>query len=283
MTRYTYSVAHTSARPNTQRAIVVLLLVTGVTLLALAHSGNGAVGAMRARMMGILQPALSAISRPVTSVREMVGDVHDLFNTFDENRKLKAENDALRHWQAAALALKAENDSLRALAAYQPVQQVSYATARVISTSAGVFGHSLLIDVGSDDGILDLQPVIDAHGLIGRVTEVNRHSARVLLLSDVLSRVPVVTGTSRQRAILAGTGGDLLRLSFLSADSSIALGEQVTTTEEGGLIPGGIAIGTVFRHDNSGYLVQPARSLTSPEYVRVVQFTNGVPAASPTH
>jgi rod shape-determining protein MreC len=270
-----YSFSAASARPRRERLLVVVLLVTGVTLLALASSGSSAIGGARARMMAMLQPALAVVLKPVDAVHNATDGVHHFFATMDENRKLKAENDALRHWQSVAMGLKSENESLRQLANYQPVQEISYVSARVLSSSAGDFVQSLMIDAGKDDGILNLQPVVDTNGLVGRVVELGSHSARVLLLSDVASRVPVVTGDSRQRALLTGTGNELLRLNYVEPDAHIKLGELVTTTQEGGLIPGGIPVGTVFRHDESGYLVKPVRSLSRAEYVRVVQFTDG--------
>lgn len=279
MTRYTYSVASsTAARPLAQRAIVALLLVTGIVLLALARTGNPALSGARARLLGVVEPALSAVARPVSAVRDMARGTHDFFAANEENRTLRAENDALRHWQSAALELKAQNDSLRQLAGYAPVEHVSYVTARVVSANASGVGHSLVIDAGAADGISLLQPVVDAYGLVGRIIELAPHSARVLLLSDVNSHVPVVTGDSRQHAILTGTGSDMLQLSFLPADAPVALGEKVATTEEASLIPGGVAVGSVFRKDESGIFVKPVRPLAQPEFVRVIEFSSGVSA-----
>ncbi len=106
---------------------------------------------------------------------------------------------------------------------------------------------------------------------MGRVVDVGEHTARVLLLSDSSSRVPVISGNSRQHAILAGTGDELLRPTFVGGDSqNIALGEPITTTSEGGLIPDSVMVGTVFRRDANGVLVKPTRPLARAEYVRVM-------------
>jgi hypothetical protein len=70
---------------------------------------------------------------------------------------------------------------------------------------------------------------------------------------------------------LAGTGDELLRMTFVGGDSqTIALGEPVMTTSEGGLIPDSVMVGTVFRRTNNGLLVKPNRPLASAEYVRVM-------------
>lgn len=268
--RYAYSSAHAQAKTPTQRVVVAVLLVTGVTLLVLAKAQHPTLLAARGKMLDMTRPVLSALSQPVSASKELASDTRAIFTAAEDNKRLSAENDTLRHWQSVAMSLKAENESLRGLMGYQPVERVSYTTAKIIGSGAQAFGSTLIINAGAEDGIAALQPVIDAYGLVGRVVEVAKHTSRVMLLSDVGSRVPVITGTSRQRAILAGTGSDMLRLSFAEAES-FTLGEPVTTTEEAGLIPGGIAVGSIFKRDAQGYLVKPQRSLTSAEYVRVIQ------------
>lgn len=269
--RYSYSVAHSPARPAFQRALVALLALTGVTLLALARTQHPAVLNLRLHLLEWMQPVMGAISQPVRVTKEFARSTGAVFDAAEENRQLRAENERLRHWQSVALALRAENESLRALMAYQPVEGASYATARVIGQSPTNFGRLLTINAGSGAGIAPLQPVIDAYGLVGRVLEVAPHSSRVLLLSDVTSRIPVITGNSRQRAILVGTGGGMLRLNFLTSGAKLALGEPVVTTQDGALIPGGIMIGQLFRRDAAGYLVKPVRPLAQSEYLRVIQ------------
>lgn len=268
--RYHYSVANSQTRTPMQRAIVALLVVTGVTLLVLAKSQHPAMTKLRLQMLEMLRPAMGAISQPVNATKKLASSTGAVLNTAEENRLLKAENENLRHWQSVALALKAENEALRALTGYQPVAQVSYVTGRVIGQSPATFGQFLTLNAGGEQGIEPFEPVVDAFGLVGRALEVAPNTTRVMLLSDVGSRVPVMTGTTRQRAILSGTGGELLRLSFMAEDATITLGEQVVTTQEGDLIPGGIAVGTVFKKDDSGYLVKPMRPLAQAEYLRVI-------------
>ena len=272
--RYATTYSHsTSSRSWVGRGFTALLIITGITLLILSRAHNPWVGTLRAHVTDVVSPAIGWVSQPVTGVRSLLRNKKALFNAFDENIKLKEENDTLRRWQSVAQSLKAENDALRALAGYQPVSHVRYVTARVVSQSPGGYGESLTINAGAEEGVKTLQPVIDAYGLIGRTTDVGAHSSRVLLLSDSSSRVPVVSAAARMHALAAGTGADdaLLKLTFVGGDASaIALGEQIVTTEEGGLIPGGIIIGTVFRRDKDGLRVKPLRPLAQSEYVRVV-------------
>jgi rod shape-determining protein MreC len=284
--RYSYSPAQSHARPAMQRAIIALLLITALTLLVLARSQNPTLQHLRMRMLDMARPLMDVISQPVSATKRAATNTGAVFNAAEENRQLRAENERLRHWQSVAQALKAENDSLRALMSYRPVEQVSYVTARVIGQSPSGFGQLLTLNAGSADGLESLQPVIDMYGLVGRTLEVGAHTSTVMLLSDVGSRVPVITANTRQRAILSGMGSDLLRLNFLNEDVQLTLGEPVVTTQEGDLIPGGIAVGTVFKREGSAYLIKPIRSLAQAEYLRVILAMSQaarpiVPAAAP--
>lgn len=268
--RYNYHVSRTQAKPATQRMVVALLIIAGVTLLVLAKAQHPTLLNLRLRLLDMLRPVMTVVSQPVTATRKLATQTGQVLDVAEENRRLRSENETLRHWQSVAQALKAENEALRDLQDYHPVEAASYVTARVIGQSPSTFGQFLTINAGSIDGTKTMQPVVDAYGLIGRTMEVSGHTSRVMLLSDVGSRVPVILGNSRQRAILAGTGGELLRLSFLGDDVKPQLGDSVVTTQEGALIPGGIKVGTVFKRDSSGFLVKPLRPLAQAEYLRVI-------------
>lgn len=268
--RYAYSYGNSTPRHHwRQRVLVSVMALIALALLAFSHKPFAQ--GVRTKLLTISAPALELVATPVHVFREVVADKDAFFAAIEENKKLREENETLHHWQAVALALKAENESLRGLSGYQPVENVKYVTARVVGQSAKAYGANITLNAGSREGIAPYQPVIDGQGLIGRVTVVSENTAQVMLLSDANSRVPVITGTTRQHAILAGTGEDLLRLTFLDGDpKAITLGEPVATTEEGALIPGGILVGSIFRRDEQGLVVKPARSLASAEYVRVV-------------
>jgi rod shape-determining protein MreC len=271
--RYSTNYTEASSRSLIHRLLIALLVILSLTLLVLTRAHNPGVDRLRARLMDITTPVVEFVSTPVSGVRALIRDKNALLGAFEENKQLREEADTLRHWQAVAQALKAENDALRNLAGYQPIEAAKYITARVVGQAPSGYSASIMINAGSAEGIDELQPVIDAYGLVGRVVDVGEHSARVLLLSDSASRIPVVSANGRIHAILAGTGSgdELMRLTFLGADGAgIAVGEQIVTTEEGSLIPGGVLIGTVFRRDSSGLSVKPLRPLAQSEYVRVI-------------
>lgn len=267
-------IAQASASPKLliQRGLMVVCVLTGVTLLVLGRANHPFLASARIHTLQMLSPVLEVVRSPVESFREFRTYLGEVSATYSQNLALREENEGLRRWQSVAVALQAENQALRELMQYQPVARSRYITAKVIADLQGAGAHSLLLNAGEAQGVQRYQPVVDAHGLIGRVLEVSRSNARVLTLSDANSRIPVTTGETRTRAILSGTGGDTLRLTFMAPGAMPKAGEAILTTDDGALMPAGVMVGTVVRVSDDEVLVKPVRPLGAPDYVRVIHY-----------
>ncbi|HTI84989.1 MAG TPA: rod shape-determining protein MreC, partial [Alphaproteobacteria bacterium] len=142
----------------------------------------------------------------------------------------------------------------------------------VIGESGGPFARSVLINAGSSDGLSRGQAVVNGDGLVGRLTDVGDSAARVLLLTDLNSRVPVVIEETRERAILAGDNSDRPTLAYLPPDARITSGQRVVTSGNGGVLPPGLQIGTVSVGRDGVPRVQPFVNWSKIEFVRIVDF-----------
>jgi rod shape-determining protein MreC len=273
MARWRDSTSRTasSTRLIVQRAVTVLLIITALTLITLSRLQNPSVLSVRMAVLEGLSPLFEAMGAPVKSWHRLEAGVTGVFTTHRENQRLKRENDTLRHWQSVAMALRAENQALRTLMQYQPVEGATYISAKVTGQLGGTFRQGLLINAGREEGVQLYQAVVDAHGLIGRVVTMSDHSAEVLLMTDVTSRIPVISASSRDRGILVGTGGEMMQLAFLSPNHQMKVGDMVVTTEDGGLMPPSILVGTIFSITKGTVLVRPLRPADAPEFVRIVQ------------
>ncbi len=233
--------------------------------------------------MTVVSPVFDALSRPAQAWRDTKQWMADVSQMRADNARLRQENDALKHWQSVAMALEAENKELRRMIGYHPVAETAYIGARIIAYNESALGHSILIDSGFDDGVRAHQAVISSDGLIGRTTQVTAHSARVLLLTDMNARVPVVGANSREKAVMAGEGGTMPTLRFLDAGSTLGVGELLVTSEDGGVLPAGIAVGKVFsRVEKDGQVtirVRPIADAKKAIFVRVVSHDTPLEAA----
>ena len=151
--------------------------------------------------------------------------------------------------------------------------KIDFITARVIADTSGAFVRSVVIGAGRQSSVRTGYPVVNADGLVGRVVEIGRGSARVLLPTDLNSRIPVVIGSKNVRAILAGDNGSQPRLTYLAPDAVIAIGDEVSTSGVGGIFPRGLRIGTV-AGDVSAGRVKLRADMDELEYVSVLFFDN---------
>jgi rod shape-determining protein MreC len=100
--------------------------------------------------------------------------------------------------------------------------------------------------------------------------EAGRHSSRVLLVTDLNSRIPVIVQNTRTKAILAGKNTDMLSLERLPIDSGLAPGQRVVTSGDGGQLPPDIPVGTIVSVGKEGIVVQPLADIDILTHVQVV-------------
>ena len=174
-----------------------------------------------------------------------------------------------------------ENRRLRAQANVVPEPVPNIITGRVVADTGGVFARSLLITAGARHGARKGQAALAAQGLVGRLTEVGARSSRVLLLTDINSRVPVVLEESRARAILVGTNRDRPELSFLRGKAGVAPGDRIVTSGVAGMFPPGLPVGTVTAVDESQILVELFIEESRLELVTLLDFGPGGLVADP--
>lgn len=249
-----------------------LLLVIGlsVTLMVVGKAEPEAMGRVRAAVVDVFAPVLDGLSRPVETVNQMIAEVRGLLALRTENAELTEAVARLRRWEQAARRLEHENAALRALLGLRLEAKPAFVSARVIGDSASAFVRTVLVNVGAGDGIAAGQAALTGEGLAGRVVEVGRRASRVLLVTDLNSRVPVVIEGSGERAIAAGDNSDTLRLEYLPLEYAPALGARVVTSGHGGVLPPGLPVGVVVAVGEAGVRVEPAADLARLEFVRLV-------------
>jgi rod shape-determining protein MreC len=155
------------------------------------------------------------------------------------------------------------------------------ATGRAISESRGPFSNAKLIDVGSAKGVRIGNPVVTEHGLVGRVTGVTGGVSRVVLLTDVASRTPVMIERTDARAMLTGDGGDSPRLEFIRGSGSIKAGDRILSSGDGGGLPRGLPVGVAAKGVDGAWRVKLFSDHGAIDYVRVLLFQSFGQLVSP--
>jgi len=255
-----------------QRFAYVGLIVAAFALMMLGKIDAVLVEGARTLVTDTVAPILDVVSKPVASASKFAREVENLWDMHEENEALREDNMRLIQWQATALQLEAENRSLRELLKFSPDPNLAYITGRVIADTGGAFAHSLLLNAGSRDGIRKGQAVVTSVGLVGRIAGVGSRSSRILLISDLNSRIPVVVEPGRVRAILAGDNTNTLRIIHLPPGSILTPGDRVVTSGHGGAFPVGLAVGVVSSVGENGAAVKPYVERDRLELVRVIDY-----------
>jgi len=226
----------------------------------------------RAQVTDAVAPILDAVSRPLEILQNMIGEGKTLLALREENARLRTAHDRLMQWQAVARKLENENKALKELLNFEQPSSTKSISARVIGDSGGAFARTMILNAGSKAGVRKGLAVITGAGLVGRVQEVGLRSSRLLLLSDLNSRIPVVIESSRVRGVVAGTNGETLRLVHLPPDVVTAPGDRIVTSGHGGALPPGLPIGVVSAVNDSLIEVEPFVDPSRLEIVRVVDY-----------
>ena len=257
-----------------QRFYFLLLIMAAIALMMVGRMDPLLVDQARARVTDAVAPILDVFSRPAATVANVIEYGRQLVELHAENQRLREENARLQQWQQVALRLEAENGSLRSLLAYKPDPAASFVTARVIADPGGAFVRTLVVTAGRRDGVKRGQAAMAGQGLIGRVVQVGEWSSRILLITDLNARIPVVLETSRQRAMLSGDNSERPRLMYLPRGAEVTAGERVFTSGHGGLFPPGLPVGMAEVAQGQVRVV-PMVDMARIEHVQLVDF--GIP------
>ncbi len=255
-----------------QRFAFVLLVGSAFALMLLGRFDNSAVERARLGIIDAFTPILDVVSRPVSAANAVVRDIGELIELRTELARVKEENERLLQWQTVARRLEAENAAFRSLLSAKIETSSFVVAARVVADAGGPFVRTVLLNAGRRDGVAKGQAVVNAEGMVGRIAEVGERSSRVLLLSDLNSRVPVVNERSGQRGVLAGDNSEWPQLVFLPNQAQVQPGDPIVTSGHGGLLPPGLPIGIVASTGDGGVRVQPLVNWHRLEFVRVVRY-----------
>jgi len=251
------------------RWIFAGLAALGLAILILGRIDHPAIAEARSHVLDLASPLLDVLARPIARIDAGLEWVGSLGELAEENARLRAENRRLRRWQSTSLALERENDRLRGLLNAPGLDVEPITTARVIGVPGGPFVRSVILAAGREHGVRDNQPVLVPGGLVGRVLEAGERASRVLLITDLNSRVPVRLENSETTAIARGRNDALLELAFLDPEVQVSTGEHVFTTGDGGIFPPDVLVGRV-AEAGERVTVRPAALLERLNFVQVV-------------
>ncbi len=257
------------------------VIATGLLLVLLARVNPDGAARMRGVMLDLVTPIWNVVRTPFDGAGRAADWAGDYVGAVGRNRTLETQLAAARQELQRA---SADRQALAALKRLQHVREPTrtvVATARIVSATSGSVVRSAMIAVGRSDGVIPGLPVIGADGLIGRTVEAGSNAARVLLLTDPASRIPVTILRTGQAALAVGTNRPSLELhDRVGADVPLQAGDRLVTSGDGGVFPPGIPVGTIINAAEPP-AIRPAANPVGAAYVTIEAAYLGLPAEVP--
>ncbi len=264
-----------SRRDQNRQFIAYLIAIGGIMagLLLAIVSVVDPVGfsALRSAAREVATPVARA-GRTVTSQLAGLDDsIAAYFAAGSQNQQLRRELDETRRQLVAASNLTEENRQLRKLLDLQEQQQDAVAHGFLMSSSVTSVRRFAALSIGQLSGVAPNMSVRAADGLIGRVVDAGPNSARVMLLTDASSVVPVRRASDGLPAMASGRGLRDLEIRTLNiANNPFRPGDILVTSGIGGVFRPNVPVAIIVRRDAEGGLARPLAEPATADVVAVL-------------
>ena len=268
---------------NRRRTILALIVLTAVTLITLDVRGAGPISAVRGGAHDVVNPIAGASDAVFSPVGDWIDGVTSAASLKDENARLRRRLDSTRGQQASARAATEENKELKKLLDLPFVEEADSIAAPVVDGAPSNFEFTVQIGKGESDGVGVDMPVVTGAGLVGRVLEVSRDRATVLLIQDPESGVGIKIEKSGATGVVKGRGdSNTVRVDFVDPNAAVTKGEIVYTSgQQNSRFPSAIPVGTVSKVTKTrgdlqqDILVKPLVDVSRLDYVKVLRPSSG--------
>ena len=243
-----FSIAIRSAflkKGNKQKFSLLALIIASLVLLSLESINSKTLNFVRSAIKDVIYRTSFIASIPGNTISPMFITVQSHFKIYEENKLLKLKIQQLKDQRKQVAYLKIENDKLKKVIDDTDIYNYESIISKVLVDKESPFLKSVILNKGFNSGLKKGMPVLKGPYFVGRITEVNYLSSRVLLISDLNSKIPVLIEPMGYQAIMSGTGDDLALLDFLPKNHQLEVGNLVYTSGTGGIFFEGIPIGRV--------------------------------------
>ena len=233
------------AKGSKQRFSLFALVVLSILLIFIETIDTKPLNYLRSFIKDTIYRGSLVISTPSKSFSNFSVSINEHLNLYSDYIELKKENKELRNDITKSEFLELENTQLRKLIEEQVASPSNLVSARVMLDKTSPYLNSFIINTGSNKNVKNGMAVLDGKNFIGRIVDVNFFSSRVLLVSDLNSRIPVIVEPSAYHAILNGRGKNEPTLEYLPENHNVQDGDKVYTSGKEGIFTPGIPIGEV--------------------------------------
>ncbi|MDP3905948.1 rod shape-determining protein MreC [Novosphingobium sp.] len=245
-------------------------LAVGAGVLLISTGNSGAFSTGRTLASDVTAPAGELAAKGRTETRGVLATLGGFFTSGSHVAKLEREVAIARVQLREAEAIRHENTQLKALLKLAEQDPRPVAISRLIGSTSASTRRFAVLGVGTAQGVKVGMPVRSPLGLVGRVLEVGRSSARVLLITDTESVVPVRRASDGIPAFATGRADGSLQLRLINIGiNPLKPGDAVVTSGSGGLYWPGTAVAVITELTRDGAIARPLSDPGSTEFVEV--------------
>lgn len=254
-----------------RRIFVALLFLCSFLFILLSKVDNPLADEISKAIIKITAPVMQVVEYPARIVHRAYTYLYDVSRIYMDNLELRSENKQMLMLQNKVRSLEVENQLLGRLLNYVPPADASFISAKIIAESSDNFTHILFVYIG-DEAVKKGQIVLGEESVIGRVDKVSGKYAKVILITDINSKIPVVVERTRARGILSGDNTEMPSLIFTRSTADIQEGDIIVSSGVGGMFPAGLPIGFVSIIEGNDIKIETMADLSRIEYVRIVDY-----------
>ena len=225
-----------------QRFSLIALLIFSIFILVLGKYNFKGINFLKLSIKELVYRTTFIVSVPENFVISSYQTIRDHFYLYSNYENLKKDYESLKATKLNTDFLKSENEALKSKINDVSAQS-SELLAKVIIDKKSPFLRSVIVNRGSKDNIILGMAVLDGKFLVGKVVEVNYSTSRVLLLSDLNSKIPVSIEPNGVQSILSGSGSSFGELQYIKEDYELESDFEIFTSGSGGIFRSGIPIG----------------------------------------
>lgn len=237
--------------------ILIALLIIGLSLLLSSIREKSSFSFPERVVIAVFAPFQDAVGWVAISTATAWDNYIMLVDVEKENDRLRKKVARLSFENNALKESVKSYQRIEKLLSFPGLATMGYVTARVISQDITNRSHIVTINRGTNDQIKEEAPVFNHTGLVGKVVRVTGSASKVLLLTNVRSAVDAVAQNTRDRLVVAGANGPLLKTMYLAANAQVKNGDLIVSSGLGGVFPKGMVIGSlafVHRSEDSLFL-----------------------------
>ncbi len=251
---------------------LVLLFLSAFVLMLVNKTDTAIIEKTSSLATDVVSPVIDILVIPARAVADVYDYLKELKQIHQENQELRRENRKLLQAKDRAQALEIENRILARLLNYVTPPEAKFITARVIAEEGDAFSHSLIAYTGDAKGVRKGQVVLSNRGVVGRIEQVGKLYSKIILITDINSKIPVMVERTRVRGILTGDNTPTPKMVFIPLEAELTVGDRIVTSGVAGVFPAGLPIGKISSIEKNNVTIKTFTNLERLEYVKIVDY-----------